>query len=127
MNIYLKKMSATMLSGVVLSVPVIAVAQIGIPCNGPDCGFDDLVTLANNIIKFLVFTVSAPLAAVGFMWAGADLVLNQNKEGAWSKAKERFELIGMGFGIILTAFLIIKMVLFAFLDTDAGFTAWILQ
>ena len=127
MNISFKKTSALILAGVALSLPFLAVAQIGIPCNGPDCDFDDLITLANNIIKFLVFTVSVPLAALGFMVAGAKLVLNQNKEGAWSEAKQSFGTIGMGFGIILAAFLLVKMVLFAFLDTDAGFTAWILQ
>jgi hypothetical protein len=127
MNTSPKKIGAMMLAGVLFILPAIGLAQISIPCDGPDCGFNDLIILANNIVKFLVFTVAVPLAALGFMWAGAGLVLNQNKEGAWSEAKERFGNIGMGFGIILAAFLLVKMVLYAFLNTDAGFTAFLLQ
>ncbi|MHB1118410.1 MAG: hypothetical protein ACYCZ7_02740 [Minisyncoccota bacterium] len=122
-----KKTAAVVSFFVVLVLPAVTMAQIGIPCSGTDCTFEDLVTLANNIVKFLVFSVSVPLAALGFMWAGASLILNQNKEGAWSEAKERFGNIGMGFGIILAAFLLVKLVLYAFLNTEAGFTAFLLQ
>lgn len=123
MNI--RKITAGMLTGVVFIIPVIGLAQVGIPCNGPDCDFNSLITLANNVIKFLVFTVSVPLAALGFMVVGAKLVLNQNKEGAWSEAKQSFEYIGIGFGIILAAFLLIKFILSVFLNV--GYTAFLLQ
>ena len=122
-----KKVYGAVLAGTALVLPVVGFAQIGIPCDGADCGFDDLITLANNLIQFLVFTVAVPLAATGFMMVGARLVLKQNKEGAWSEAKQSFGLIAMGFGIILAAFLLVKMVLFAFLNTDAGFTSFLLQ
>lgn len=129
----IKKISAGMLAGGILVMPAIIMAQVGIPCGTVvdgklvECGFDHLIILANNIIKFLVFSVAVPLAALGFMWAGAMLVLNQNKESAWSEAKERFGDIAKGFGIILAAFLLIKFVLYEFLNTDAGFTAYLLE
>lgn len=111
-------MSATVLSGIVFTLPAFAVAQIGIPCSGADCEFKHLIILANNIIQFLVFTVAVPLSALGFMVVGARLVLNQNKESAWSDAKQSFETIAKGFAIILTAFLLIKFVLYRFISAD---------
>lgn len=125
MNIEQKKMSAVILSSVILTLPLVGFAAVGIPCDGPNCGFNDLITLANNVIKFLMFTVAVPLAAVGFAWAGAGLVLNQNKEGAWSDAKERFTDIAKGFGIILVAFLLVKLILSAFLGQ--GYTLYLFQ
>ncbi len=109
-------------------LPMYVSAQVGIPCDGPDCGFDDLIVLANNIIKFLMFSVAVPLAAIGFMWVGGNLIINQDKEGAWSKAKGSFWDIAMGFGIMLVAYVLIKTVLFAFLtEESASFVQFIFQ
>lgn len=82
------------------------------------CGFNDLITLVNNVIHFIIYYIAVPLAALGFMWVGGNLVLNQNKESAWSDAKEKFWDIGRGFGIILGAYVLIKMALFAFLSEE---------
>ena len=130
MNISIKKISASVIAGAILSMPLLGMAQIGIPCGGPgqaECGFNDLLILANNIIHFIIFSVAVPLAALGFMWAGAGLVLNQNKESAWSEAKGRFSDIAMGFGIILAAFVLVKTILYAFLNTKGGFTLFLFQ
>lgn len=127
MIISTKKFSVAVLTGIIFAIPLIGLAQIGIPCNGIDCGFNDLITLANNIIKFLMFTVAVPLAALGFMWLGVQVLLHPNEAAAKSKAKEIAGNIAMGFGIILAAFLLVKTVLFAFLNTDAGFTTFLLQ
>lgn len=120
-----KKISATVLS-LALLLPVGSYAAGLIPCD-TNCTFNDLIILANNIIKFLMYDVAVPLAALGFMWAGANLVLNQNKEGAWSDAKERFTDMAKGFGIILGAYLVIKLVIYAFLNTEAGFYTFLIQ
>lgn len=124
-----QKKTAAVLSFVVLALPILAYGASGklIPCDGPECGFSDVVKLANNIIHFLLYDVSIPLAAVGFMWAGANLILSQNKESAWSDAKGRFESIGIGFGIMLGSYVLIKVVLYAFLNTDAGFFTFLAQ
>lgn len=125
MNMYFKNISLAALAGMAFILPLVGSAQIGIPCNGADCGFNDLIVLANNIVKFIVFQVSVPLAALGFMVVGARLVLNQDKDGAWSEAKQSFEMIAKGFAIILAAFLLVKFVLSAFLST--GFTNFLFQ
>lgn len=115
---------------VALFFPMYISAQIGIPCGDiadgqKECTFNDLIILANNVIKFLMYSVAVPLAALGFMWIGGNLVVNQDKEGAWSKAKEGFGNIGLGFIIMLVAFVLVKLVLYAFLDTEAGFTLFL--
>lgn len=111
------KMGATILAGVALVLPAAVFAQgIGAPCDGPDCTFDDLIILVNNVVKFLMYQVAVPLAALGIAFSGAKLVFSQNKEGEWSKAKESFENIGIGFLIMIGAFLLIKFVLFMFLS-----------
>ncbi|MFZ2303589.1 MAG: hypothetical protein WAV98_02230 [Minisyncoccia bacterium] len=118
-----QKMTATILVGIIFLQPVFALAQVGIPCGDlaagqKMCGFNDLITLVNNVIHFIIYYIAVPLAALGFMWVGGNLVLNQNKESAWSDAKEKFWDIGRGFGIILGAYVLIKMALFAFLSEE---------
>ncbi|MBI5400921.1 MAG: hypothetical protein HZB12_02310 [Candidatus Yonathbacteria bacterium] len=128
-----KKIGAMALSFALLVLPTIAYGAGLIPCGDPagdpvaaaavpptnhPCGFNDVIVLANNIISFLMFKVSIPLAALGFMYAGARLVLFQKKEGEWTAAKERFGDMAMGFGYILGAYVLIKTVLYAFLTTE---------
>ena len=123
-----QKKVAGILSFMLLTLPFLAHGASGlIPCEGPECGFSDVMKLANNIVKFLLYDVSIPLAAIGFMWAGANLILSQNKESAWSDAKGRFESIGIGFGIMLGSYVLIKVVLYAFLNTYAGFFTFLTQ
>lgn len=116
MNI--KKISVMMFTGLVITAPFLVTAQIGIPCSGTDCGFDDLIILANNIVNFIVFSVTVPLIAIAFMVVGANLVLNQDKESARSSAKQQFESIAKGVGIILVAFLLVKFVMYQFISAD---------
>ncbi|MBI5798653.1 MAG: hypothetical protein HZB10_01855 [Candidatus Yonathbacteria bacterium] len=138
------KKAASVLAFVVIMMPTLAYGASLIPCGQPagtpdvvlgntsypttnECGFADLLLLVNIIIHFLMFDVIVPLTALGFVWAGGSLILNQNKEGAWSEAKERFADIGTGIAIILGAYVLIKVILANFLRTDAGFTNFLLN
>lgn len=135
MKILGQKTRVTVLSLAVLIVPTMAFGASLIPCGQPantpniivggvsypttnECGFNDLIILANAIISFLMYDVAVPLAALGIMWAGGKLVVSQNKESAWSEARGSFGDIGMGFLIMLGAFVLIKLVLFTFLSND---------
>jgi hypothetical protein len=117
-----QKTSAAALSLALLATPLLASAAGGIltgVCpNAPDCTFNDILILSNNVIKFLLFSVSVPLAALGFVWVGANLILSQNKTSAWSDAKGRFADIAMGFGIMLGSYILIKTVIFSFLTAN---------
>lgn len=130
-----QKISTTVLVLTVLALPVVVYGASLIPCGQPagtpaiivgisphvttnPCQFNDLFILANLIIHFLLYDVAVPLAALGFMYAGGRLVIFQDKEGEWTKAKGIFEDIALGFGIILGAYVLIKTVLLAFLTTE---------
>ena len=134
MKILNQKTVAATLSFTVLALPVVVhgaglIPNCGEVVNGKfvDCTFNDVLKLANNIIHFLLYDVSVPLAALGFMWAGAGLILNQDKDKARSDAKKRFTNIGIGFGIMLGSYVLIKVVIYAFLNTDAGFYTFLMQ
>lgn len=123
-----QKKLAVVLSFAVLALPIMVHGAKGlIPCDGPDCTFNDVIKLVNTVIHFLIFTVSVPLAALGFMWAGANLLLSQNKQSAWSEAKGRFETIGMGFGIMLGTYVLLKVVIYYFLNTEKGFFTFLVD
>lgn len=112
----------------VLFYPSLAFSQVGIPCDGPDCGFDDLIMLTNNVIKFLIFAVAVPLAALRFMYAGAILILSPNKEESKTKAVGIFQGVGVGFLVMLASYVLIKTVLFAFIsDEQARFMQFMFQ
>lgn len=91
------------------------------------CGFGDLLLMANNIIHFLMVDVAVPLAALGFMYAGARMVLLPHKEAEVTKTKEIALDIVKGFAIILGAYVLIKTILFSFLNTSEGFTLFLIQ
>lgn len=126
-----QKTGVFIVSLIFLAVPSIAFGAGLIPCGNPEyidkgvtipaqppCDFNYLIVMANTIIRFLMIDVAVPLAALGIMWTGGSLILNQDKESAWSDAKSRFGDIGMGFGIMLGAFVLIKFILLQFLSTD---------
>ncbi len=133
-----KKVGAAVLLVAMLTMPMMVFGAGLIPCgndiNGDgivknvvvggivtvkeECGFSDILVLANTVIHFLMYQVAVPLAALGFVYTGARLILFQNKEGEWTEAKGRFGDIAMGFGIMLGAFVLIKVVLAAFLGCN---------
>lgn len=86
------------------------------------CTFNDFMKMINNIIHFLMYDVMIPLAALGFMFTGANLIISQNKESAWSQAKERFGYLGWGIFIIIGSFIVIKFILSQFLSDGFSVT-----
>lgn len=126
MNILNQKKVATILSFVILSAFPFAVYGDTslVPCTD-DCDFDNLIKLLNNIIKFLLYDIAFPLVALGFMYAGARMILYQKKEAEWTKTKEMLEDIAIGFGYILGTYVLIKFVLSQFLDTN--FTTFLFE
>ncbi len=120
MNINKQKFSAIILAGFVISLPFVvwAASETGlVPCVD-NCDFNQLMIMASNIIKFLTYSVAVPLAALGFMVVGARLIFSQNKETAWTTAKESFVFIAKGFAIIIGAFLLIRFILDQFLSPE---------
>lgn len=122
---------STSLATLLIFLPLFVSAAGLVPCGGggvePACDFNQLMIMVNNIISFLLFNIAIPLAALGFMISGALLVFNQNKSGALSEAKGRMWDILVGFFWILSGFLLVKVILYSFLNTEAGFTTFLMD
>src|SRR3989344_5090518 len=107
-------------------MPLISIgASDLIVCDGLNCGFYDLLKLANAIVKFLFYDIAMPLVALGIMYAGARLIIFQNKEKEKTAAKEMLTNIAYGFALMLGTFVLIKFVLSQFLSE--GFTTFLLE
>ena len=100
-----KSLLAVFVGSVIL--PLSAHAQIlDIPKCGTECGWNDLVQLASNIITFLLL-LSIPVATIAFAWAGILMLTASGSEGQVEKAKEIFWKVLKGFIFALTAWLIV--------------------
>jgi hypothetical protein len=60
-------------------------------CPATGCGFDQLMTLINNVIKFLLFTIATPLAALVFVYAGIMLLTSGGSSEKMTTAKKNNE------------------------------------
>lgn len=114
------------IAGAILLVPSVVMAQgfFGplVPCDGPDCDACMLVTLANNILKFLIaFSVFA--AIIAFTWAGFLMVTAAGNEGQITKAKNTFSVVAIGLIIVLASWLIVDTVLR--LTERGGLNNWV--
>ncbi|MFC1720809.1 hypothetical protein ACFL0K_00975 [Patescibacteria group bacterium] len=113
-NKIIKVLYATVLS-MVLFMPIIVFAAEKklVPCGGsgqPDCDFNMLVQLAQNIIEFIIMA-SPFVAAVAFAYAGWMYITAAGDTGQIKKAHGIFTSVFIGLVIILAAWLIVKAIL----------------
>jgi hypothetical protein len=122
----------TLLFAITLPVlaPVVAEAQSSIiPCGlqqsggktTDECTFADLVTLAQNLIEFLIFRIAAPLGAVMFAYAGFLYVTNNGNEGQVAQAHQVFLYVFWGFVVCLSAWLLVNFIVSFFLGTGSAY------
>ena len=100
---------------VLLFLPAITLAQL-VPCGGPGedpCGFSHIMILINNIIKFLLFNLAIPVAAIMFAAGGFMLMTAGGDSGKISKAKEIFTSVLWGLLIAFLAWIVIHTLLSA--------------
>lgn len=83
-----------------------AVWQPLIVCNGPDCGYADLVKLAQNLITDLTI-LATMLATVGFIWAGFLLLTSGGDPGKKNEAKNVLWKVFWGFVWVLGSWVVI--------------------
>src|SRR3989344_2738985 len=126
--IYSRTEKITIITVIVLLLIIPAfsfvLAQDGriVPCNGPDCNFSSFIELCNRIINFFI-VIGASLGAISFAWAGWLYVTSGGNPGTLDKAKSIFRKVIVGFIIMLSAWLIIKLVLasLGYGDLSLGF------
>ena len=113
-----------------LLLPVLSFAQVNppplnslVPCsNTPDpttgiipdaskCGFNQLMDMVNNVIKFFLFDMAIPIAAIMFFFAGFELVTSGGSTEKRGLAKKVFTNAVLGLIIAMAAWLIIRTLL----------------
>ena len=83
-------------------------ANLGlVPCDGVNCDFNAFLKLINTVIKFILYDLAIPIAAIMMFYAGFLLVKAQGGE-AKTKAKDIFFNAVWGLILAAGAFLIVK-------------------
>ncbi|MCX6752483.1 MAG: hypothetical protein NTZ87_03220 [Candidatus Nomurabacteria bacterium] len=107
----------------ILIAPVISFAQADVwkglvpPCSvdqiTKQCvwGFNELMTLINTVIHFILFYMAIPIAAVMFVYAGFKMVTSGGSAEARGQAKNIFTNAVLGLVIAAAAWLIIRTIL----------------
>ena len=79
-------------------------------CPDKGCGWDELMILVNNVIKFLLFTIATPLVALILVYAGWLYLSSGGNSENISKAKKILLNVVVGYVIGLAAWLIVRTI-----------------
>jgi hypothetical protein len=118
------KIATFLAAFIIISAPFFVSAAVGglVPdCNtGPidavtgnyknPCNFNYAITLINNVIKFLLFTIATPLAAIAIAYAGFLLITSGGSSEKVTKAKTIATNLVIGYVIALAAWLIVHTI-----------------
>lgn len=106
---------------VLSSAAVAPPPSIGLVTCTSNCGFNDLMTLVNTVVRFILFDMVLPISAIMCAYAGVLLVTSGGSTENRGKAKKIFTNAIIGLIIALAAWLIINSIL-----SILGFTGdWI--
>lgn len=121
-----RKIGIFVLTAIIILSPVVVSSAGLVPCGGngeTQCGYRDLIVMANKIINFLI-EASVVIALLLFTYAGFLLAFSGGDTGAMSKAKAIFWNVVKGLVIALAAWLIIDTILSVLLKGD-GFRQYV--
>ena len=93
----------------VFLLPLVTSAQL-VPCTD-NCNFDDLITLVQRVIDFLIKDIASPIAALMFVYAGYLYLTAGDETEKVSTARQIFISVFWGYVIILGAWLIVRFIL----------------
>ncbi len=85
-----------------------------VPCDGSaakPCDWNALMTLIDTVIKFILYALSIPIAAIMFAYAGFLMVTSGGNTENRGKAKSIFSSVVFGLVFVAGAYLIVKTVL----------------
>jgi hypothetical protein len=80
-----------------------------VPCTD-NCGFNDLLTLVNTFINFILTRLAVPIAAIMFAYAGFLLVFSGGESSKRTKAKDIFINVAIGLVFVAACWLIIHTI-----------------
>ena len=95
-------------------MPAISFAAGLVPCDNvtTKCDFTQLMNLVNTVIRFILFDMAVPIAAIMFAYAGFLLIsAGGEAASARTKAKSIFTNTLIGFCLALACWLIVRTIL----------------
>ena len=116
MNKKIKIFTTNLLVLLILIFPVLVSAQENVKLvkcfEGQKCGWNELITMINDIINFLLFKMAIPIAAIMCCFAGFKMV-TAGGEAAHAREQAKSIFSNTVFGLILAtaSFIIIKTIL----------------
>ncbi|HPS21295.1 MAG TPA: hypothetical protein PLO44_00585 [Candidatus Paceibacterota bacterium] len=96
-----------------LLVPIISFGAGLVPCGGQgesECNFNFLLILINNIVKFVLFRLAVPIAAIMFAYAGILLLTSGGNTSQKEKSKKIFTGVAIGIVIAAAAWIIVHLI-----------------
>lgn len=99
--------------GIIKNIPLAGIKE--------ECDFNDLITLAQNVINFLIFGIASPLAAIMFAYAGFLYVTNRGNEGQVKQAHDIFLYVFWGLVVALGAWVFVNFILEFLLGAGSPF------
>jgi hypothetical protein len=105
-------------------VPSALFAQNFFPCKGPDCTFENLVTVAQEVANWII-KLGLMLSPLIFAYAGFLYLTSGANPGQRTKASGIFKNVAIGLVIMMCAWLFVSLILNALLDpTVLGNLPW---
>ena len=77
-----------------------------VPCIN-NCNWNYLLTMVNNVVKFVIVDLIVPIAAIMFAYAGFELITSGGSTEKRTKAKKMFTSVAIGIVLVVAAWLII--------------------
>lgn len=108
------EMMAFLLVLIVIMAPLYVSAFEIVPCGGSGqsaCNFSFFIQLIRNVVKFLIFYLAVPLAAISFAVAGVMILTSGGNTGQVEQAKEIFWNVLIGLIVALAAWLVVNAIL----------------
>lgn len=102
---------------ITLSAPVIEDTGALVTCK-ENCGYRELIDLIRRVIDFLLFTLSLPIAAAMFMYAGFLYLTSSGDHHKIEKAHGIFWNVLVGLVIAMAAWLIVNTLVGSLLDKN---------
>jgi hypothetical protein len=90
------------------------------------CTYKDVIKGIQGLVNFL-FKLAAPVATVMFAYAGFKLLTANGDTSKLSEAKSLMTSVGIGFIIMLVAWLIVYTITTGLIDPDSGFSNMLKQ
>lgn len=108
----IKKLAIYLSIFLMFIVPTLSFAKGLVNCtDGKLCDFNKLMDLINIVIRFVLYDMVIPIAAIMFAYAGFEMIISGGDSGARTKAKNTFTNVVIGLIIAVAAFLIVRTIL----------------